>query len=322
MGVTIRARAKAAAGPLCGFVVVYWFFALTRWGRALDLLTFHGRSGTGFHVRRADAVLLDTISTGTVLLALATLVVIGGLRGRRRLALRCTAAVLGAVESAEVLKHLLPSLNFWDQRWRWLNTGSFPSGHTAVVTSISLAVLSVSSPAWRQRLVGPLVAGTAIASTALVTNAWHRPSDVLGSFFLATAWHRALVVPGLVDREPVGSEPVGSEKIGSEPVGREPAAAGPWRLVRRRPFGVRLVGELPSEPATIWWTATCVLVLGAAVDGILTHPQYSRRAAVVYFGALAVLLLGSLITIVIASARETVSTGQGSDPAPEPQRMM
>jgi hypothetical protein len=264
---SIRASATAAAGPICGLAATYVVCALTPWGRHLDLLAADGRFSTNHTVRMADQILLETISTATVLLALATLIVVGGLRGRWQLALRSTTAVLGALATAEVLKHLLPSEQEWDGRWRWLSPGSFPSGHAVIVTSITLAVLSVSSPAWRRRLVGPLVAGTAIAATATVTVGWHRPGDVVGSFFLATAWHRALGV--------------------------------------RRPADLRLRAMLPRpawsgllswRPAALWWVLACAIVLGAAAEGVLAGHE-GRRAPFTYLVSLAVLLAGALITV-------------------------
>jgi acid phosphatase family membrane protein YuiD len=257
-------------------VLTYVLAALTPWGRTLDSLSAHGRTGTGWSVFSADLILLETISTGTILLAVIALVVVGGVRGRWRLGLRSTVAVLGAIACAELLKYLLPAMDRWHGTWDWPHAGSFPSGHAVVVTSISLAVLSVSSARWRRLLVGPLVAATAIATTATVTVGWHRPSDVLGSFFLATAWHRAMGV--------------------RRPAERRLRAMLPRPSRRATPAEIPV--RLAAGPATAWWLGACFLVLGGAAEGVLTHATPGRLAPLAYLGSLAVLLAAALITVV------------------------
>jgi hypothetical protein len=73
-------------------------------------------------VRTADLILLESISTGTIVLAVVVLVVVGWLRGHWRMGLRGTVAVVGALLSAELFKHLLPSRNEWTGQWRWLSS--------------------------------------------------------------------------------------------------------------------------------------------------------------------------------------------------------
>jgi hypothetical protein len=275
---SIRIGARAARGPLCGFGLTYLLAVLTPWGRTLDSLSSHGRIGTDWSVRSADLTLLESISTGTILLAVTAVVVIGGLRGRWRLGVHSTIAVVGAILSAEVLKRLLPSQALGTGQWRWLSSGSFPSGHAVIVTSISLAVLSVSSDRWRRLLVGPLVAGTAIATTATVTVGWHRPSDVLGSLFLATAWHRAMGV-------------------------RRPAERRLRTMLPRHSFRMspaELPVRLPAGRATAWWLVACFLVLGGAAEGVLSDAMPGRVAPLAYLASLAVLLAGVLVTVVTA----------------------
>jgi PAP2 superfamily protein len=260
---SLKAGARAAAVPIGGLAVTYVLAMLTPLGRSLDTLSSIGRFGTGWPVQAADLALLEIISVATLGLALAALLLVSVLQGRRQDGLRAAAAVLGAILTAEVLKHILPSQNPWTGEWSGLDGGSFPSGHAVVVTSISLAVLSISSDIWRRRLVGPLVAGTAIATTATVTVGWHRPSDVLGSLFLATAWHRAMAASGPADR--------------------------------------RLRAMLPRSafPAA-WWAGASALVLGAAVEGALTGARYGRLASLAYVGSLTVLLAAVLVTIALA----------------------
>jgi hypothetical protein len=268
----IRERARAAAGPLGGLALSYAFFVLTPWGRAFDSLSVHGRNASGWSARSADLALLETISTGTLIAALVAVVLIAGLRGRWMVGVGAGAAVLGGVLSSELLKFVLPNIDHQTGQWHWLSIGSFPSGHAVIVTSISLAVLSISSDRWRRRLIGPLVAWTAIAATATVTVGWHRPGDVVGSLFLATAWHRALTVGQLKER----------------------------RLRAMLPSA-----SVSSSPAVLWWAGACTLVLGAAVRGALRDPSgelygpFSGSVApFVYLLALALLLAGVAVTMI------------------------
>jgi membrane-associated phospholipid phosphatase len=267
----LRASARAASGALGGLALTYLVFVLTPWGRTLDSLSFHGRSASGWSAFSADLALLDTISTATVLTALGAVVLVAGVRGRWALGLRAAGAVLGAAASAEVLKRLLPGIDHRTGHWRWLTSGSFPSGHAITVTAISLAVLSISSDRWRRLLIGPLLAWTAIATTATVTVGWHRPSDVVGSLFLATAWHRALAA----------GQPAGRRVRAMLPQIRFGRTAAVWSVVW----------------SVVWWSAACALVLGAALHGILRGRAPGDVAPLAYLMALAGLLAAAGITL-------------------------
>jgi hypothetical protein len=202
------------------------------------------------------------------------------------LGLRATAAVVGAILTTESLKYLLPSVDHWTGQWRWLTGGSFPSGHAVVVASIALAVLSISSDAWRARLVGPLAAWTAIATTATVTVGWHRPGDVVGSFFLATAWHRALGAGQPVERRLRTMLP------------RPDLRGATSRRLTAAPSAVAFASS-PGSPANTaaWWAGACFLVLGAAVEGVLSGRTLGDTAPIAYLAGLAVLLAGAGITV-------------------------
>jgi hypothetical protein len=132
---------------------------------------------------------------------------------------------------------------------------------------VSLAVLSVCSDFWRRLLVGPLVAGTALAATATVTVGWHRPSDVLAGLILALAWHRAL-------------------------------SAG---LPAERRLRTMLPGPVVVMTG-LWWAGACFLVLGVGLDGVRSSLHFGEQAPLVYAGSLAVLLAGTLATIVLGAA--------------------
>jgi membrane-associated phospholipid phosphatase len=291
----MRGAARAAAWPAAGLAVTYVAAVLTPLGRRLDQVSVHGRFGASWGARAADLWLLETISVTSLVLALAAVVLVGGLNGRWRLGLRAALATFGAVISAEVLKYLLPGTNLWTGEWSWMTGGTFPSGHTAVAASVSLAILSVCSGLGRRLLVGPLVAGTAITATATVTVGWHRPSDVLAGLFLAAAWHRALSAGLPAEQRLRSMLPVRRDRGPAQ----EPAPAGP-----RRPG--RVVGAV-GVMTGLWWAGACVLVLGVGMNGLLRSVRFGELAPLAYAGSLAVLLAGALGTIVLSTPPDPVA---------------
>ena len=291
----VPASLRAAAFPVAGLALTYVIFALTPWGRQFDLLAMKGSRTAGFRVRHADLVLLEIMSSVTIALALLVLVLVAGARGRWQLGLRATIAVAGALATTEVLKFVLPSRQFWNGQWRWLSIGSFPSGHSVIVASLALAALSISSEPWRRIVAGPLAAWTAVATTATLTVGWHRPSDVIGSFFLATAWHRACTAWQPAER-------------GSRSTMRWPA----------RPRWLNAPAErLPVLSGLAWWALACLLVLGAAAAGILQgRSQWgwydhapARLPQAIYVFALGLLVIGAGLTVLPSMRpREVPST--------------
>ena len=174
---------------VCAILLIVGYFVLvsTPWGHQFDDDAYFGRTVLNRKVISLDSHLLDLVSKAALLLAAVVLLVIAAVR-------RCTfvgvIAVIGfgcAVLGAEVLKKDLP--------WRVLvphdrlletrfQTGTYPSGHATVGTSLALGLLLVSSSRWRPWLA--VVAGcmSTTFATAVLFAGWHRPSDALG----ALAW--------------------------------------------------------------------------------------------------------------------------------------
>jgi membrane-associated phospholipid phosphatase len=113
-------------------------------------------------------------------------------RHRPRLMLAAAAIILGANASTELLKQILaaprPILHDALFEFSPVSAASWPSGHSTAVMSLVLAsVLAV--PARLRPAVGTLGASLAIAvGYAVVANAMHYPSDVLGGFLMAGTW--------------------------------------------------------------------------------------------------------------------------------------
>ena len=174
---------------VCAVLLIAGYFVLvsTPWGHQLDDDAYFGREAMSRKVINLDSGVLDLVSKATLLLAAAFLFVIAALR---RCALVGVVAVVGfgcAVVGAEMLKHQLP--------WQPLapddglldsgfQSGTYPSGHATIGTSLALSLLLVSSSRWRPWLAVVAGAMSATFATAVLFAGWHRPSDALG----ALAW--------------------------------------------------------------------------------------------------------------------------------------
>ncbi len=123
------------------------------------------------------------------MLAVGALAAVAAIRGRLRLALVPVVAILGAVGTSEVLKSwVLTRPDLLDQPEY---SNSFPSGHATIGLAVAWAAIVVAPPRARRSvaIVGTLIA--ALIGIATVAAAWHRPSDVVGGYLVATAWAAA-----------------------------------------------------------------------------------------------------------------------------------
>jgi hypothetical protein len=68
----------------------------------------------------------------------------------------------------------------------WANArNSFPSGHAALVASVSLAWVVVVAERLRARVAGAAAVGVGVGAAAILGTGWHRMSDVVGGVGLA-----------------------------------------------------------------------------------------------------------------------------------------
>ena len=164
-------------------------YVLAVWTRAGQALDTHAMVLTARYLTGADWTrgLLEMISPGTVVVAVA---VLGGLvwvlEGAAT-AVAATATAVGTVLGAAALKAFLVRPALVDEA-----ANSLPSGHVAAVAGLAAGAALAAG-----RSVRPLVvlAGLgAVAVTGLATSAlrWHRPSDVLASALLAVPLARSL----------------------------------------------------------------------------------------------------------------------------------
>jgi membrane-associated phospholipid phosphatase len=174
---------------LIAFWVVYVVFVHTYHGQRVDDEALAGRA---IAERGSDAAgqLLNTISVGSLVLAVALLVAQALVRNRPDLSVVAAAVIGCSVLSAELLKQVIlsrPELFLGP-----LRTPSFPSGHTTVAFSVGVAATLCVPVRLRRRTALIAVAYASAIGIATVAAGWHRPSDAAGGLLLVTAFAAAI----------------------------------------------------------------------------------------------------------------------------------
>jgi membrane-associated phospholipid phosphatase len=196
--IALRGAALCFAGlVVTGLVALLSHAAQARDLGALQSITELDRGGlarlTEGLVHLADPKPYTIFGLGLIAVALG--------RGRRRLAAALPLLLLVAPLTSEALKPLLAT----DRVPSWLHAqisaGSWPSGHSTAALTLALAAVLVAP-----RRIRPAVAvlGALFASAvayAILIQAWHFPSDVVGGFLVAATW-TLLTVAALVAIEP------------------------------------------------------------------------------------------------------------------------
>ena len=186
---------------------VYLLVVRTYWGQRLDERAFAGRELiSDFRAGQANEF-LGVVSVGSLLLVTALIAALAFARNRPRLALLAAGTLIVSVVSTEILKLVL--LERPDLFPTVLNdiANTYPSGHATIGMGVALAVLLIV-PA---RLRWPTALGAGAVGSAfgiaVVAAGWHRPSDVVGAYFvcLAAAAFAAALAVAFPDR-PSGEE--------------------------------------------------------------------------------------------------------------------
>jgi hypothetical protein len=181
---------KLLLGALvCAVLLIVGYFVLvsTAAGHQLDDDAYLGREAVNWKVIRLDSHLLDVVSKAALLLSAIVLLVIAALRRCTFVGVITVAGFGCAVVGAEFLKHklpwraLVPNDGFLDTSFQ---TGTYPSGHATIGTSLALSLILVASSRWRPWLAVAAGCMSATFATAVLFAGGHRPSDALG----ALAW--------------------------------------------------------------------------------------------------------------------------------------
>ena len=183
--VALRWPAATATVYAVAFVLVYYVSVRTVRGRLVSDASLRGAISSGAPVQDTVEAILDIVSVGSLLGAVAVVALIALLRLDRVRGLASIAVLGTANVSTWVLKeHLLtrPDLGLDEVAPATLN--SLPSGHTTAAFSAVAALLIVLPAAVR----GPtaLLGGSFATVTALATMfaGWHRAADAMAAFLL------------------------------------------------------------------------------------------------------------------------------------------
>jgi membrane-associated phospholipid phosphatase len=238
--------------------ITYLLFVRTYHGQRLDQGAFDGHALASGHARSAADHLLTTISVASLALALVVLMAQAAIRRRVGLSLVAGAVIIGAVLTTEILKHWLLSRPELVPTTLYRN--SFPSGHATVAFSVGVAATLVVPPRLRRSTAILAVLYGGGIGVAVVAAGWHRPSDVVGAFLVATAWAAGVVAfaAGRDEQAYLRTEttwPDGTLALRYLLAGIALAALG---------FMAAVVVAFASETGRIGWTIVDAAFLGAS----------------------------------------------------------
>lgn len=199
------------------FVLLYVLAVRTPWGQRAGNAALAGRFNQPPPVVVLSTDLLATISVASLGGATVIIALIGFARGGLRLAIGASAVIVGANVLTRVLKLVVldrPPLSEAADRFGAHN--SFPSGHATVAISLAVALLLVVPAGARLYVAIPACLVAFAVGAATVAAGWHRPSDVMGAFLMATAWGAAIATLLLAWDARSGSGRVWDERLVTE----------------------------------------------------------------------------------------------------------
>jgi hypothetical protein len=165
-------------------VVAWWIGVRTGWGQQLEDYAFEGRKATWYRFRQVGTRAFSAVWVPAALTAAVGAVVVAF--RRRGMALAAAAAVVVAVPPvlATWLKRVIDRPDLVELMWANARN-SFPSGHAALVASVSLAWVFVVAKRSRAWVAGVSAVATGAGAAAILGTGWHRMSDVVGGVGLA-----------------------------------------------------------------------------------------------------------------------------------------
>lgn len=167
------------------FFLVYYATVRTVRGRLVSDASLRGAISSGESVQDTVEAILNIVSVGSLLGAVALVAVIALLRLDRVRGLAAIGVLVGSNVATWLLKdHLLtrPDLGLDEVAPTTLN--SLPSGHTTAAFSAVAAMLMVLPAA--ARMPAALLGGSLATVTALATMfaGWHRAADAMAAFLV------------------------------------------------------------------------------------------------------------------------------------------
>ncbi|WP_107772732.1 phosphatase PAP2 family protein [Nocardioides sediminis] len=177
--------AATATAYAVAFVLVYYVSVRTVRGRSVSDAALRGAISSGASIQDTVEAILDIVSVGSLLGAVAMVAVIALVRLDRVRGLASIGVLVTANASTWLLKeHLLtrPDLGLDEIAPATLN--SLPSGHTTAAFS-AVAALMIVLPA-AGRVPAALLGGAFVTVVALATMfaGWHRTADAMAAFLV------------------------------------------------------------------------------------------------------------------------------------------
>ncbi len=138
------------------------------------------------HVDRFTSFIAELCNPDPYVILVAAPVILALVRGRPRVAVVLVLILLGANETAQLLKPLLAAPH--DATAHRIAEASWPSGHATAAMSLCMCWI-IAAPSRLRPAVGAVMAAFSIAvSYSFLELGWHYPSDVLGGFLVAGVW--------------------------------------------------------------------------------------------------------------------------------------
>lgn len=185
----LRWPAATATAYAAAFILVYYVSVRTVPGRLVSDASLRGAISTGAAVRDTVEAILDLVSVGSLLGAVAVVAVIALLRLDRVRGLAAIALLGAANVSTWLLKeHLITRPDLGLDEIAPVTLNSLPSGHTTAAFSAVAALLVVLPAAVRAPTA--VLGGGFAAATALATMfaGWHRAADAMAAFLVVGVW--------------------------------------------------------------------------------------------------------------------------------------
>ena len=270
---------------LVAFFTIYGVAVRTQVGQRADEAALVGGHVAPQRAQSGASRLLRFVSVGSLGAAVIALGALAWL-WRRPWLIALPAAVVGlSLLATELFKLvILTRPDLWPST---LNGNSYPSGHTAIATSLGLSAVLIAP----ERLRGIVAIAAAIfaggVGILVVTADWHRPSDPLGSFALCLAISAA-VVAALDAWEPAKTEATRAD-------GRAPPSA---TALARRLEGAAIVGGI-----LLFVAAVLIAALRYGPDVAWNRPHAAFLASIAAILVAAGLTVGGLLRALSPATR-------------------
>jgi membrane-associated phospholipid phosphatase len=258
---------------LAVFFAIYGIAVRTQVGQRADEAALVGGSSAPERAQSGADRLLRFVSVGSLGAAVIALGALAWVWRRPWLIALPAAVVVASLLATELFKLvILTRPELWPAS---INGNSYPSGHTAIATSLGLSAVLIAPERLRGlvAVVAALFAGG--VGILVVTADWHRPSDPLGSYALCLAITAAVVAA--LERWK------GGEMAGARAEGPAPPSA--TILARRLEVAALVAGTL--------------LFVGAVLLAALRYgPEVAwNRPHAAFLGSIAAILIAAGLTV-------------------------